>query len=82
MTELSPLQDKIYIVLKSRANTDVSISELYIIAYGFGAQRGKFRDMQQKLGPIFARINEKLEGQRVEPGELKRTYRLNTKTPV
>lgn len=34
------------------------------------------RAMQQRLGPIIARINRKLDGQRIVPGRMKRTYRL------
>lgn len=75
--ELSPLQDRLYAVFEAHKDEDISISDLYEVAYGTDATLS-VRDKQQRLAPIFARINEKLTGQRIEPGQLKRTYRLNT----
>lgn len=38
------------------------------------------RDMQQYLAPLFARMNTRLavDGMKIEPGQLKQTYRLST----
>ena len=38
------------------------------------------REMQQYLAPLFARMNTRLatEGMKIEPGQLKQTYRLST----
>lgn len=84
MKELSELQKRLYAVFKT-PNVDVSIYAMYYAVYLDGIVPKDaivvttVRDMQQKLGPVLQRLNAKLEGQRIEPGQLKRTYRLNTK---
>lgn len=88
--QLSELQKRVFDVLNEPPSTDVEIYKLYEAAYEINVhkfQKGQLllgvrtRVMQQKLGSVIARINEKLaeEGKRVEPGNLKKTYRLNTK---
>jgi len=89
MAPLSDLQQRVYDVLAAAPNTDVPIYLLYEAAYRTNVHRiqnGTLilglrpRVMQQRLGPVVARINEKIEsGGRVEPGALKQTYRLATK---
>ncbi|RTL04951.1 hypothetical protein EKK58_09090 [Candidatus Dependentiae bacterium] len=59
-------------------NTDIDIAVIYTRVYGDPGTLSA-RDMQMKLAPVFRAINNKLKKtNRIEPGELKRTYRLNT----
>ena len=78
-TKLTDLQQKVFDLLDAKPNTDVALAELYSTVYG-GGQSDLFpptnRDMQQKMGPLFARINSKLKRGRIEPGQIKQTYRL------
>jgi hypothetical protein len=80
--KLTELQQKVFDLLDTKPNTDVALADLYNAVYG-GGQSDLFpptnRDMQQKMGPLFARINTKLKRGRIEPGIIKQTYRLNTK---
>jgi len=89
MKPLSELQQRVYDVLDTPADTDVAIYKLYEAAYQTNVhvvQNGvlllgvRTRVMQQRLGSVIARINEKLadEKARVVPGKLKQTYRLDT----
>lgn len=79
ISELSPLQERLYAVFENHKDQDILIDDLFVVAYGDEAFEGfSTRDKQMKLAPIFSRINEKLHGQCIEPGQLKRTYRLNT----
>lgn len=86
MAKLSELQQRVFDVLDARPNTDIPLDSLYEAAYGeiqpelFEAWTN--RRVQQKMGPLFARINKKLKRGRIEPGLVKRTYRLNTKLDV
>lgn len=73
--ELSSHQDKVFAAFH-RFNTDIDIAVLYTRIYGDAGQMTA-RDMQQKLAPTFKAINCKISGV-IEPGETKRTYRLNT----
>lgn len=89
MKPLSEIQQRVYDVLAEVPNTDVAIYKLYEAAYqtnvhvlqgpkgvlSLGVQP---RTMQQRLGSVIARINEKLDTGRVVPGQLKQTYRLST----
>ena len=79
---LTELQQKVFDILDTKPNTDVPLHDLYNVVYG-GGQSDLFpptnRDMQQKMGPLFARINAKLKRGRIEPGLIKQTYRLTTK---
>jgi len=78
----SPLQQKVYDTLNDPADTDVTIRRIYAAAYNMPLYAlmdfGNVSDMQQKLGPVIQRINEKLATGRVRPGDVKQTYRLDT----
>lgn len=80
--KLTELQQKVFDLLDAKPNTDVALADLYNAVCG-GGQSDLFppsnRDMQQKMGPLFARINTKLKRGRIEPGLIKQTYRLTTK---
>lgn len=80
--KLTELQQKVFDLLDAKPNTDVALADLYNAVYG-GGQPDLFppsnRDMQQKMGPLFSRINNKLKRGRIEPGLVKQTYRLTTK---
>jgi len=58
-------------------DTDIDIAVLYHRVYG-DAGHASARDMQMKLAPIFATINEKLTRGLIEPGNVKRTYRYSS----
>jgi len=83
---LSELQARVYSELAAPPNTDVPIYKLYEAAFNTNVHqfyKGQLilgmqsRKMQQRLGSVFARINEKLERGRVRPGDTKQTYRLD-----
>ena len=85
---LSELQQRVYNLLVSPADADVPIYKLYEAAYQMNVHRVQKgilllgvqpRTMQQRLGSAIARINEKLDKGRVVPGQVKQTYRLDTK---
>ncbi len=76
--KLTELQQRVFNLLDTKPNTDVPLKTLYDEAYEPDLFVSS-RDMQQKMGPLFARINAKLKRGRIVPGELKRTYRLDTK---
>ena len=69
-------------------DTDVPIYRMYEAAYDTEVhkiQNGQLilgmqpRTMQQRVGPIIMRINQKLPPDyRIVPGRLKQTYRLET----
>lgn len=83
--QLSALQQRVFDVLQAKPNKDVPIEDLYYTAYPIsGAVHWTLsvRDMQQRMGPLFVRINDKLKRGRIVPGELKQTYRLDTKHQV
>ena len=76
--ELSPLQERLYLrLVLAGFDTDVKIVDLYDAVYpdNMGMWLTN-RYMQQKLGPIIARTNGKLEKERIKPGRSRRTYRL------
>lgn len=85
---LTALQKRIVDLLVP--NKDVSVMALFDAAWPQGDQGDLLRQerdldnrtMQQALGPVISRINEKLKRGRIEPGERKQTYRLNTKIKV
>lgn len=78
LSELTDRERDVYATLYECLNADVGVNMLYRLAYE-GERLASNRTMQQRLGPIIARINRKLpDGHRIVPGELKRTYRLNT----
>lgn len=88
MTTLSELQRRLYDALNSPPDTDVEIYKLYEATYNTSVHavtQGVVvlgltpRTMQQRLGPVIARVNEKLQTGRVVPGERKQTYRLDLK---
>ena len=75
--ELSPLQEKLYLrLVLAGFDTDVKIVDLYNAVYPDGVWFINNRGMQQRLGPIVARTNAKLEKERIKPGRSRRTYRL------
>lgn len=78
MGKLSKFQKRAYETMCQHGfDIDVSISRLWSAVHG---QRPPShmsnRDMQQKLGPLVARINAKLEATKIVPGNLKQTYRI------
>lgn len=82
-SKLSPLQQKVFDLLDKKPNTDVHLGDLFEAAYRDerGGMRLSYylldnRERQQKMGPLFARINSKLKNGKIEPGLLKQTYRL------
>lgn len=78
--KLSAHQEKVVSAFDEK-DKDIPIGRLFMRVYGHDEwQKRSVREMQQKLAPIFADINVKLEGKAViEPGELKRTYRYSIK---
>lgn len=79
--KLTELQQKVFDVLDEKPNFDIPLAVLYDVAYGDSHNHSGVttsRDMQQKMGPLFSRINGKLKRGRIIPGQLKRTYRLDT----
>lgn len=83
MIKFTPHQQKVYDAFDSK-DTDIDIAVLYTRVYGDPGHL-KAREMQQKLAPSFARINDllwdirKKTYYRIEPGIAKRTYRLSKK---
>lgn len=86
MNDLTPLQELLFCLFKDKPNTDIQIYDMYVAVYGVRAaiaEDSDIRHKQQKLSPLLQRLNARLpEGHRIEPGQLKRTYRLNTKASV
>lgn len=80
--KLGPVQERLYAVFKDRPNEDIAIAHMYAATYAVSFAElieVSIRDMQQRLAPVIARLNGNLPpNNRVEPGQLKRTYRLNT----
>ena len=75
--ELSPLQEKLYLRLACAGfDADVEILDLFRAVYPDGVWFIDNRGMQQRLGPVIARTNIKLEKERIKPGRSRRTYRL------
>jgi len=75
---LTDLQYRVYEAF-DKCDTDISIEILYQRVYGEDVHNLSTREKQMKLGPTFSVINRKLKGARIEPGKVKKTYRLNTK---
>lgn len=58
-------------------DVDIPIVRLWVAVHGQNPpSHYSNRDMQQKLAPLFRRINEKLAAVKIVPGELKQTYRI------
>ena len=76
--KLSPLQERLYLrLVLAGFDTDVKIVDLYNAVYpASDAMWLSNRYMQQRLGPIIARTNGKLENERIHTGWNRRTYRL------
>lgn len=75
--ELSPLQERLYLrLVLAGFDADVEILDLFRAVYPDGVWFISNRGMQQRLGPIIARTNEKLEKERIQTGWNRRTYRL------
>lgn len=74
------MQLAVYDILKASHGKDVPIIKLYYVLYGEYSPSddggSHFRRTQQRVAAHISRINHKLDGWRIEPGELKRTYRL------
>ena len=72
---LSHLQKRVYDALV--LNEDIRIADMHKAAYPAShSEDTEVRVMQQRLGSVIARINEKLKGKRIVPGRIKQTYRL------
>jgi len=76
MKELSQHQQKVLDAF-DKNDTDIDIATLYTRVYGDPGHLSA-REMQQKLGPTFKAINEKMDRPRLVPGEIKRTYRYDS----
>lgn len=78
--KFTPLQHVLYELMARTPNEDVNIATMWQAVYDANTRtpmpRETIRDMQQGLAPLIARVNAKLDGQRIEPGRLKQTYRL------
>lgn len=73
--QLSKLQKRVFDALEP--DVDVRIADLHRAAYPVShAEDTTVRTMQQRLGSVIARINEKLTNRRIVPGKVKQTYRL------
>ena len=78
MIKLSPLEQKLFDALDNQRNQDVAIDALHAAVYGARENApGEVRDMQMQLGTLISRINRKMKKARIEPGRLKKTYRLS-----
>jgi len=76
---LSEREQNLFDLLLEREEKDVPIRRMF---ERFTASSGNLytrRRMQQRLGAVIARINAKLDAQRIIPGQLKGTYRLTSK---
>ena len=73
MNPLSELEARVFEELRLAPNTDVAIAKLFETGYGKGEILSS-RRMQQRLGPLIARVNRKLDQGRIAPGKRKRTY--------
>jgi hypothetical protein len=83
---LSPRQQRLYDAIElSGLGVDAHISALYTAVWG-AAPTGTPRSTQMSLGPVISHVNARLRRQsvmsgetaflQIEPGDLKRTYRL------
>lgn len=80
MAKLSTFQKKAFNVFDTHGfDVDIQIKYLYETLYGTNTLVNEVRTMQQLLGPLFARINDKLERTKIVPGEIKQTYRITRK---
>ena len=85
MNDLSPMQAKLVTAFRDpkgalRFDTDVSIDTIYQIMYHPQSMPPSTRQRQQRVGAIITKLNAKLNGMRVTPGQIKRTYRLERVT--
>ncbi|TXH12357.1 MAG: hypothetical protein E6R03_13030 [Hyphomicrobiaceae bacterium] len=83
--KLGPIQERLFALFNTRPDQDIEIWLLYSVAYEVKPSEhdADNRRMQQRLAPVIARLNGNLPpNNRVEPGQLKRTYRLNTDVRV
>lgn len=80
MSELTPLQYRVFVRLNENFGQDVYIAALYVAAYPDRPQDVATltpRQMQQRLGAVIAKLNRRIQpSARVVPGNLKRTYRI------
>lgn len=78
LSSLSPHQKKVFDAFID-TDCDVLIITLYRRVYGKVKPLSSVRSLQQRMAPTFSAINDKIRPARIEPGYLKKTYRLNTK---
>jgi hypothetical protein len=71
---LSTMQQRVFVLFAP--GKDVPIVKLFRAAWPDADRTNDNRMMQQKLGPVIARINRRLTKGYIEPGQLKQTYRL------
>lgn len=73
------MQHRVYRTLV--LDKDIPIVDMYKSAYpDSSVNHIKVRVMQQRLGSVIARANKKLTSERIIPGQLKQTYRLERAT--
>jgi hypothetical protein len=66
----------VFDTLEAANGDDVEITSLHAAAYPSAVQRIEVRKMQQRLGPIFARIKEKRSALSIVPGDARQTYKM------
>lgn len=66
-----------YMVMQTPFGTDVPILHIHMLLYPQDTETRTNRSMQQRITPYITRANEIMEGRgvKIEPGNLKRTYR-------
>lgn len=77
--KLSPQQQRVWTTFQEVPfDTDVPIAKLYERMGKNTLRDTPSRVQQQRVGSVIARINALIAGKgRIEPGRLKRTYRLS-----
>lgn len=74
------MQNILYTCLAARIGQDVPIVVMYEALYGPADRYTTVRDMQQKMANIIMRTNRHIAPSKIEPGDLKKTYRLTVKS--
>lgn len=83
MNKLSKFQRRAFKIFDDKGfDVDVPIKDVYEVLYGKNTLVAEVRTMQQLLGPLFARINDKLIATHIIPGNLKQTYRIARRPKV
>jgi len=73
-SRLSPQQQKLVGELEGRG--DVNIEYLYRRVFGEPDPEMKVWRMQQKLGSLIVKVNDRLGRKAIAPGRIKQTYTL------